>query len=430
MAVLAALGSANVAQAGEWLPQTHTLRYGTESVPSPFGPLLATAQAATAQDIAEYLAIAAPTHCADGWAYLARAVSAYLSGDAHSSWHLAYYAELRAAQSVLSALGCGSFNKWNCILDTAGSLVDLGGGQTHQMVWAALSTLSEKSNTACANISDSIQLFGTSLPSIISAAFPGTPVVSTAAAWVTEWLFDLDDSHDDKVFRNRCSYSPHEVTDHRASCGEAVEMISLLWKMLEPSPGAPFFEVDRVLLRSALRTEAAAAHARIVAGGAASPPSFEAVLKDGYDRMVATLPQAQCLPLKYFIQASLPADALIAHAKNHAKAPDTPRPVLARSFLLLRLATGLASKLVVDACKQSHIRSWLDKLAIQCGVVAGTDELPDPRAELFADAMTAVDDAAKVSETAGDSLATFLRDSRTDLHRLANFERVLQWGMG
>ena len=53
----------------------------------------------------EYVAASAPTHLIDGWSYLARAIDALLRGDAPAAVHLGYYAELRAAMSLLAGGG-------------------------------------------------------------------------------------------------------------------------------------------------------------------------------------------------------------------------------------------------------------------------------------------------------------------------------------
>src|SRR6476661_7745516 len=58
---------------------------------------------AKASQLAEYVAASAILHCSDGWGYLGRAMGAQLQGDIGTSRHLAYYAELRAAMSLLAA---------------------------------------------------------------------------------------------------------------------------------------------------------------------------------------------------------------------------------------------------------------------------------------------------------------------------------------
>ena len=61
--------------------------------------------------IAEYIAASIPLHVADGWTFLARAFESIRSGDRNTAVHLAYYAELRAAMSLLASEGVGVFNR-------------------------------------------------------------------------------------------------------------------------------------------------------------------------------------------------------------------------------------------------------------------------------------------------------------------------------
>src|SRR5687767_9228022 len=47
------------------------------------------------------------SHALDGWRYLAHAATALLNASRRTCIHLAYYAELRAARSILGACGIG-----------------------------------------------------------------------------------------------------------------------------------------------------------------------------------------------------------------------------------------------------------------------------------------------------------------------------------
>ena len=78
---------------------------------------------------------------------LGRAIDCHSRGDFDASRHLAYYAELRAALSLLAAEGVGIFDDRHFIINTpkdclhigalprAGRRSDLG---THYFAWAAL----------------------------------------------------------------------------------------------------------------------------------------------------------------------------------------------------------------------------------------------------------------------------------------------------
>src|SRR5207249_5741525 len=60
-----------------------------------------------ANELATFLAIGTCSHALDGWRYLSQAAFALLNGARRTSIHLAYYAELRAARSILGSSGIG-----------------------------------------------------------------------------------------------------------------------------------------------------------------------------------------------------------------------------------------------------------------------------------------------------------------------------------
>lgn len=163
--IVNALQSLDLESTNSWLPATHPAKFGIGPDHAP-----SKSYAISAPALAEYLAVAAPTHCADGWGYLSRGFHSYLIGDPHSAWHFAYYAELRAAQSILSASGCGAFNNWNCCLDAAGNIQALSKQPTHVMVWLALEYLASKSPSASAGIAAAMTIIGVSTPELVQYA--------------------------------------------------------------------------------------------------------------------------------------------------------------------------------------------------------------------------------------------------------------------
>ena len=90
--IVAALGRVIGTNGSAWLNLGHRTERGIDREHRPGG-----ASPLTPQELAEYMALAAPNHCVDGWSYLSRGLNAYLLGDPHSAWHFAYYAELRVA---------------------------------------------------------------------------------------------------------------------------------------------------------------------------------------------------------------------------------------------------------------------------------------------------------------------------------------------
>lgn len=410
-------------QVYDWLPSTHVAANGIErSVHRTDGsgtsPILGS-------ELAEYLAIAAPTHCADGWSYLSRALNSYFLGDAHSAWHFAYYAELRAAQSILSASGCGAFDRWNCVLDTQGNILTAGKYSTHEIVWLALAGLVDISAAASNHIAAATLCFGHSLPDIVHFAYPGRSAALTSSNWINEWMFDLQTSAVDKGFRNRCSYDPHVVTPHRADLFSAVETVTSFWQLLEPTPGAKFLELDKQVIRGAL--EKAARDSLLLNGSVATDHAVVEELRLAYGRVIASAPTFQSVPENFIARVGAVPHPILTHARNNEVSPNTPQPVLARATLLLRIATGVTQNLIQDSGQANQLAFWLDELAERQGIVENSSSLPADRSELHLDCAVAAEDLDQRFLSGSTNLATLFSHDDVKPHLFSQLERVVQW---
>jgi hypothetical protein len=419
-AVVNALSGLALDLEGNWLPNTHAAANGIEkSAHKSDGT-----HPITGAQLAEYLAMAAPTHCADGWSYLSRALNAYFLGDAHSAWHFAYYAELRAAQSILSASGCGAFNGWNCVLDYGGKIVTAGKDPTHEIVWQALSALADVSAPASNHIAAATFCLGHSLPDIVQFAYPGVSVGSTSSNWISAWLFDLQTSAKDKGFRNRCSYDPHAVTPHQSDLTSAIETVTSLWQSLEPMPGAMFIELDKHLIRAAL--EKTARESLELRGTIITDEAVVAELRLAYARIIAFAPAFQVVSEDFIARVNV-LHPILDHARNNDTSPNTPRPALARATLLLRIATGATRNLINDAGQANQLAFWLDELAERQGVVENRSMLPVDRSELHLDCAAAAEDLDHRFATGSVNLASLCKHMDVRPHLFSQLERVVQW---
>jgi len=407
---------------GNWLPISHPAANGIDlSVHKTGGscPI-------TGTNLAEYLAIAAPTHWADGWSYLSRALNSYFVGDAHSAWHFAYYAELRAAQSILSASGCGAFNRWNCILDNLGHIHTFGKEQTHDIVWQALEGLTDLSAGASSDIAKATSVFGHALPNIVQFAYPGISVATTSSNWIHEWMFDLTTSAADKGFRNRCSYDPHIVTPHRSDLSGVVDTVVSIWVALQPVPGATFMELDKQLIQVAL--EKAARDSLILKGQTPCDGSVIAELKNAYARIISSAPTFQSVPENFIARANV-QHSILTHARNASPTPDTPQPVIARATLLLRIATGVTQNLLKDAGQSNSLDFWLDELAERQGIVVDRSSIPPDRREFHSDCATAAEDLDNRFSNGSKNLASLFSHPDVKPHLFSQLERVGQWSL-
>jgi len=80
--------------------------------------------------LSDYLALSCPLHALDGWRYLSAALVSLLNGARTEALHLAYYAELRAALSILAGSGIAVLNNKHYAIDNTG-LVYWFSGKTH-----------------------------------------------------------------------------------------------------------------------------------------------------------------------------------------------------------------------------------------------------------------------------------------------------------
>jgi hypothetical protein len=419
---------------GPWLKSGHRAEFGVgrHNKPGAQYPL-------SPQDLAEYLALAAPNHCMDGWSYLSRALNAYLMGDPHSAWHFAYYAELRAAQSILSAAGCGVFNDWNAVLDGNGLIQRVDPPQstkikgTHTMVWLALPEVMQFSNGASA-LASATEIFGNALPDLVSYAFPGLSPIQTASKWIKDWTFDIQLGIEDKSFRNRCSYSPHIVTPHDANIDDVVTFFEEFWIAIQPTPGANFLDIDKYVLRRALVEQATE---KLILNRqnrqTLSKEEIASEVADAYNRIQSSAPTISYVPKEFFTQIDPRELKLLDVAKNKNPSPSNPQPVIARATLLLRMATGVSQKLLIDAGYRNgtEIDFWFSRLAEEHGLVESFQEIVNDRTALYADGAVAVEDMLAAYSDAASPVrrSKIFCDARLNVPSLCAANRVAHWGL-
>lgn len=201
-------------------------------------------------EIISAITVRGPLHCIDGWGFLGRSISALAAGNPHSARHFAYYAELRAALSILASQGIGNFNNQNACVDSAGAVTHLPKMGTHDMAWLALSHWS-KMVTAFDAIAESIDVAGVCLLDIIKHFFSSPSQQRLGASIVRSWGFDLSKMQRDKFERESSSYRPNELINIATTSLEDIDFIEAFWSAFEPEK----YELERFLLRSVLEQQ-------------------------------------------------------------------------------------------------------------------------------------------------------------------------------
>ncbi len=379
--------------------------------------------------LADYIASSGILHCIDGWIFLGRAINAHSNIDKHSAHHLAYYAELRAAMSLLACEGIGVFNYRHFIIDSDLKCIKIPkGGGTHEFTWLALEHWSNLGRSrdllmriirpAGIPIQDWLISFGVG----VSSQF------LIGSSWLKSWGLDLKSISQDHEGRNEVSYHPNSLNyNNPENVEETSKFLRSLWEVFQPTEYSRFEFLDRYLLRQSIRETYLAIYG--------STPEENPI---DYENRIKTMVMS-------LDPGGLPPQHWINFLKNNDTHPllnevsieDNVRSsrhhlqVLARSAMLLRVATGAASTLLAEAGYDfSDLEFWW----IQFGGDVGLWDPPFDGnfVDLWADIDSALDNIASWEDlkTPDASYYSWKRDLAQDLSVLDNCERIALWGLG
>jgi len=381
--------------------------------------------------LGRYIAASTIVHCVDGWSYVARALEAALSGDTHAATHLAYYAELRAAMSVLAAGGIGVFDQKNFVLTSNGDCQQVN-GSTHTFAWDALNhwaTLSAASDL----VFDVVQPGGSSLATWLQH-FPGSAgsvarsrVVSN---WLRDWGVDLRVFVEDREARNRSSYRPTSIPHlKRLRFSESLEFLEGFWKTFEPSALHPFRVLDRHLLR---RGMAQAFKASSGSSPKRAPRAYMSFVK----KVIHAVGPGDLSAPEWLQFLDLTSDKvespLLATAEGQA-AKDSAQyhlQVIARASMLLRIATGASRAMVAatSSAERAQLAFWWHALGEDRGFW-DSPAIPTSLMDLWADVDSSVTQAS-AARSDSQSRRVFLGSNPGAARMLSACERIPLWGLG
>ena len=380
----------------------------------------------TPRELAETLAAVGPNHCMDGWSYLARSIDALLHGSPHSSRHLAYYAQLRAAKSILALSGIGVFNTLNFALRSNGGLLRLEnvspstrGVGTHKAVWDSIHAWSQQSALS-EQFLRSITIAGVSFFDCVQSIWPSAPAGALVYELVHAWGIDLRRAGEDRDARNTSSYTPHLLNPISSDIAQRLALIQALWNALEPSGGDGFAALDRHLLRHVLQRN----HQRI---SPRNPFSAGAIARR-YDQL-HPLVQPR-VSLDFLLGNDDPNDPpIVAQAKSRSLA--TGEGMICRALLLLRAATGVARRAFVDAGftpLENHIAEWMAITGEERGFWNATTP-PAQMADLWAEIQNAIDDLVSSISSNPSTQYDWIGSAAPTVRYLSQAERACMWGM-
>ena len=337
-----------------------------------------TSTALQAGPLTEYIAYSVPLHLADGWTFLARALDAVKAGDSDSAIHMAYYAELRSAMSLLASEGVGIFNQRHVAVGLNGSTTDWRGPGTHQATWHLMDAWGSDVNRS-AKILDAIRVEKRTISEWFDEAqiLPSVQHI-VAGRWLKEWSLDIDTFRKDRDLRNRVSYRPTKIVDS-PNLGidfklQTIDPIIRTWEPLAPSDdeGGAFVDWDLLALALSHARDRTAIlprewHQFIDQQLSYAPPDLQAYLKNFQGGRYEILDRAR-----------------------ETTPPPTVDSVLARATLLLRIANAVCAQRLAEASVlKEDLRFWWDRLGQDNGFwIQGSE--PDPFSDLWADVSNSI----------------------------------------
>jgi len=384
-----------------------------------------------------YIAASSVIHCMDSWSYAARAIEAHFAGDTDASRHLGYYAELRAALSLLASAGVGVFDKDHFVVRSKGICSCIKGATTHSFVWDALQHWASQSGATDLVLSV-IRPGGVPLSEWLRH-FPGAVGTGIktilAQQWLLQWGLDLQRFAEDRNARNVSSYRPTSIASRRRQdLTRNLDFVEHFWEVYEPSNGFPFKVLDRHLLRRSLAFVFQATHASHF-HPLRAPAQFARLVKPLLHSVTpADLTEKQWFDFLSFRRRQTEAQLLV-HSSGKASIldPDHHVQVIARATMLLRLATG-ASEILLKSLSStdiSYLTFWWHPIGEDRGFWE-TNKVPESLFDLWADVQQALKQLVDWRvEIGGHSSTKALISTNADAVRvLSSCERVAFWGLG
>lgn len=323
-------------------------------------------------------------HAGDAWSYLGRALDALLAGDLAGCAHLTYYAELRGAMALLAGEGIFIGNKKHVVVTRTGTTLIPSTNGTHDAAWKCLSGWSRDSR-ATSLLGAVIRPAGRPLADWTNSTTFGAGLPWTAQLFRLVGL-DISAYFRDRDLRNHASYRPTRLRPQSASTAQIADLADQVWRLLEPDGKGGFPSLDKAVLPQLLQT----AHVPARSGNFSSWGTWiDSLVPSGLES------SAYVAALKVGPPTSL-EDPLLRHLLERGTGAlngvSELRPILARTLMMLRVATGSALELLSDAGgTPASVSHWLTQLAVDHGLWA-SGASPLPPADLWADIFDALND--------------------------------------
>lgn len=377
--------------------------------------------------LAEYISASTVLHMTDGWGFLGRAMQAHLVGDYAVARHLAYYAELRAAMSILACNGVGVFSGWNYVVTSPRSVEGFRNrSATHRFTWIALRWWAQ-SHGSWKLIGDSVRPHGFSVREWLSRAPQYSVSTAVASSWITSLGLDIQRVANDQESRNIASYRPNrlivgEKVSEQADVSFAVE----LWRSLEPSvTGFPLLDIH--ILRITLERVFESVQGK-------KPHEASSVFDQLVDTVVGQLSDERLRKgVKEFLLRNMQSadHPVFANAALDTGEADAQHHIqlMSRSALLLALATSSCRLMVEQAglTLRDH-EFWWHSLGADRGIWDSAPRSADLR-DLWEDIKLQLENVETWVAEGGNTRLGFMQECPQAFAILSHFELVALWGM-
>ena len=385
------------------------------------------------QQLSQYICASCLLHCSDGWSYLGKAILSILRGDPHRARHLAYYAELRAALSLLATEGIGIFNNRHFIINSPNSVVRMHGGRestTHRFTWLCLDYWASRGSSGDL-FSKIVKPYGRDLNDWLTPLGGGSVVAPQAREWFRQWGMDLKMLPEDRDARNESSYQPDGIPDvWRTNAVAALNFARDLWLALEPSAISRFEGIDRQILRMAL---SGVFRGRTGKSVVEEPDQFRTFVEPVIDNQ-GFRPDVRQQWLDFITREISPEDAsLFAFSRESSETrTNSDLAIISRAALLLRFASGSSGQLLAAAgLSTEDTKFWWGEFGQGRGFWEGNkqgDELLDLWANIAASLQEVEEFHARTAE-ADRTFFNIGNDLGKAIVGLGNSELVAIWSL-
>jgi len=298
------------------------------------------------------LAVDAIVHLTEGWRFLSAALSSMLNNAPAQAVHFAYYAELRAATSLLSSHGMRVSNGDNSYLERNGAskVPSWQKTRTHTVVWKLWEAWAA---TPAAEALFLSQL--KVLPSVTIGDLKASVRRIVASRTLTRWALDLAMGNE-HLARNQASYgTPTARSPLRLMQVSDFEFVRDLWALAEPTGFGLRFEQElvRYLVNSELDDEAA------VMDEAGRVAWLQSLIDD--------LERTSGTPRETLDAFFNDGSALSPIFQLAFDSDVKPANMIARGFFLLRLATLMPNSAIAihpATPAKGWLRDWLEHAGI------------------------------------------------------------------